>query len=212
MQSKKILIILLLVLFNSCIIKSIHPFYISEAITFEKSFIGVWSDTKNGKWEIISLKSEFEKDKEPKSQEDLKIYNQYKNGYFIKYTENNKEASFIGITFKINKELFIDFNLFDYNSEKLNSLAKLSVIETHTVAKVDIQKNGNVNLKWLDEDVITDLLEKEQLHLKHEKIGIQENLILTGSSDQLFKFLKKYSESDIKDKWKTSNECVLKKE
>ncbi|MCK0158606.1 hypothetical protein MWU65_15555 [Cellulophaga sp. F20128] len=209
MKIKNIIIALCILLFNSCVLKSLHPFYIASAVFYEASFIGNWEDAKQGKWEVTSLKEEFKKDKEPKFEYDKKIYEQYKDGYFIKYTENEKEASFIGVPFKINNELFINFNMVDYNSEDLNSLAKSNIIETHTVAKLDILENGNMSLKWLDEDRLTELFEKKQIQLKHEKVGINETLVLTASSKELFKFLKKYLESDNKDKWKTDKKFTL---
>tara|TARA_R110002049_G_scaffold280945_1_gene460402 strand:+ start:840 stop:1490 length:651 start_codon:yes stop_codon:yes gene_type:complete len=209
MKTKNLSIVLCFLLFNSCVLKSLHPFYIASAIYYEASFIGTWVDSKDGKWEVASLKEEFEKDKEPKTEDDKKIYEQYKDGYFIKYTENQKEASFIGVPFKINNELFINFNMVDYNSQDLNSLAKSNIIETHTVAKLDTLTNGRMSLKWLDEDRLGELFDKKQIQLKHEKVGINETLVLTGSSIELYKFLKKYLESDIKDKWKTDKKFTL---
>ncbi|MCL5247247.1 hypothetical protein M4I21_15600 [Cellulophaga sp. 20_2_10] len=209
MKAKNLLIAFCVLLFNSCVLKSLHPFYVSSAIFFEKSFTGNWVDSKNGKWDIVALNDEFKKEKEPMSEEDKKMFQQYKDGYFIKYVEDKKEATFIGIPFKVNNQLFIDFNLFEFDTGELNNLVKSNIIETHTVAKLELLNNGSVSLKWLDEDRLSELFEKNQIQLKHEKVGINKTLVLTGSSKELYKFLKKYLDSDIKNKWETDKKFTL---
>ena len=199
MKTKKIRIpffILMAFLLNSCIIKSLQPFYIASSLYYEESLIGKWEDNKKGKWEVVSFLSEFKKKKEPKDDEDKKFIELYKNGYFIKYIENEKEAVFVGMPFKIGSQLFIDFNLFSYDDDGLNNIVESNLLITHTVAKIDILTGKEVSISWLDENKITSLIGKNQIQIKHEKVGIMENVVLTASSKELHKFLKKYVASN----------------
>ena len=42
-------------------------------------------------------------------------------------------------------------------------------------------------------------------------MGIEETLLLTASSEQLYKFLKKYLSLKLEDKWKASDILTLSK-
>lgn len=211
MKAKYSITLIVLLLLNSCALKSLQPFYIKSAVSYQENFVGKWQDTDEGVWEVKALKDEFEKEKNPISKEDKQTFEQYKEGYFISYTKDDKNGTFLAMPFKVNNELFIDFVLFDYDTKSLNKLVKASIIETHTLAKVNFLKNGNVELKWFDEDKIKDLLDKNQLKIKHEELGLNETLLLTASSDELYAFLKKYTVSNTKDKWETDTEFILSK-
>ena len=41
----------------------------------------------------------------------------------------------------------------------------------------------------------------KKLRLKHEITGLDEDLVLTASSQELYNFLKKFMSSDFDDKW-----------
>lgn len=207
------LFVTMALLLNSCILKSLNPFYVDSAVFFENALIGKWVDHKKGKWEVASVKEEAKDGKGV--MKDIfgseELPKKYENGYFVKYTENNKDVIFFGMPFKINSQLFIDFNLFNFDSDSLNDLVRSNIIETHTLAKVDVLKNGDVSIKWLDDEKLVELFDKNQIQIKHEKVGVNEAMILTASSSELYKFLKKYIESDIKNKWKTDKEYMLSK-
>ena len=214
MKIKTVIIICLLVLFNSCIVKSLQPFYTQESIAFQKMFVGEWKDNKNNAWKVVSLKEEFKKDNKDQSElsaEDKEIFEKYKDGYFITYIKNEKEAVFIAMPFKINNQVFMDFIPFDYENLS-NDLVSQHLLKTHSVAKFDaLKENNEVKISWLDEDRLKALYENNQIQLKHEVIGLDEAFVLTASSEELYKFLEKYMASNIEDKWKSSNEYTLKR-
>jgi hypothetical protein len=214
MKIKTVIIISALVLFNSCIVKSLQPFYTQESIVFQKMFVGEWKDNKNNIWKVVSLKEEFKKDNKNQSElsaEDKEIFEKYKDGYFITYTKNEKETVFMAMPFKINDQVFMDFIPFDYDNLN-NDLVSQHLLKTHSVAKFDVLKENNeVKISWLDEDRLKALYKNDQIQLKHEVIGLDEAFVLTASSEELYKFLKKYIASNIEDKWKSSNQYTLKR-
>lgn len=202
------------VLLNSCIIKSIQPFYTAESLSYNAQLLGNWTDNKKGQWKVESLKSKFEEDRKEGvelSEYEIKTYNKYKDGYYIEYIKDNKIVGFIAMPFKIDEQYFLDFIPLEYEAEDLNKLAAQHLVNAHSVAKLDIDKGTNVSFYWLDEDNVKDLINAEKLRIKHETIGIQEDILLTASSSELYAFLKKYQKADIENKWKKSESLQLTK-
>ena len=117
MKTKSILLVLCVLLFSSCIVKSLQPFYIQSALEFQQVFVGVWEGKNNAKWEVSSIKEYFETEKADTTnkitEEDIKLYNRYKEGYYLSYIKEEKkdtiENHFIAMPFKAKNEILIDF-------------------------------------------------------------------------------------------------------
>ncbi|WP_299129228.1 hypothetical protein [uncultured Winogradskyella sp.] len=209
------------ILLNSCIVKSLQPFYIKKHLSFNKALLGNWVDNKKGQWtvEAISAKMEADKKSDAKfSDEDLKIYETYNKGYYITHLKKNKEAGFIAMPFKVNDTYFLDFIPIDIEDNEINSLAAKHLLKTHSVAKLNIKANKAVSLTWLNEERITTLFEEQKIRLKHEKIGFENDLLITASSEELYEFLKRALDMDMfttlkKDgeKWNSSDKLILTK-
>jgi hypothetical protein len=212
---KSILVVVsFLLLFSSCIVKSLQPFYIRESLSFNEDLIGSWTDNKKGQWTVESLKEKFEQDRKEgmkPSEEDMLAYETYKDGYYINYIKKEKEAGFIAMPFKIGEQYFLDFIPIEIEDEEINSLAAEHLLKTHSVAKLDINSNKEVVFSWLSEQRIQDILNESRMRIKHESIGPEETLLLTASSEELYAFLKKYLKANIEDKWKTSDQLNLTK-
>ena len=203
-KSKPILLFMLIFLLNSCIVKSLRPFYLSEYIKFNDDLIGNWTTGKSSTWEILSFKESWEKDNEGNTnlmKEDMEASEKYKNAYVVKYMSSEKEAFFLAMPFMVDEHLFLDFTPFEYEDSGINSLAAQHLLKTHSVTYVDFQNDGTIKLKWLDESVVKNLISEKKLRLKHEKTGIDEDFVLTASSEELYRFLKKFMKSDIENKW-----------
>ncbi len=214
MKIKTAFYICCLVILNSCIVKSLQPFYVPEAIAFQEAFIGEWNDNKKGNWKVTSLKEEFEKDNKDSSEisiEDRKVFEEYKDGYLITYTKNEKESTLIAMPFKIDNQVFIDFIPLEYKGSNSNNLIDQHLLKTHSVAKFDILEKNQVKVNWLDEERLKELFNNNQIQLKHEVIGLDESFVLTASSEELYRFLKKYMASGLKNKWETSQKFTLQK-
>jgi hypothetical protein len=204
--------VIVLLMLQSCIVKSIQPFYINEAVSFEPALLGKFNDNKNGSWEILSFKEAFEKDSpDPKkhSQDDIDALKKYKQTYVINQTKNEKEATFLVVPFKVENHIFLDFTPIAYDDSDSNPLALQHLLKTHSVAKLNKQKDGTLELQWLDEKPIESLLKNEQLKLKHERVGVDETLVLTATSQELYQFLVKFVKSDLENKWNDSETYKL---
>jgi len=214
MKTRSIIALLGLFLLNSCIVKSLRPFYTQKTIAFDTRLIGEWGDKNKGSWKIVASRDEFEKDSLTGGIriEDQRMYELFKDSYLIEYTSNNKFASFIGIPFKLGNQLFIDFMPIEYNNEKTNSLAGKHLIETHSLVKINQIADNTFHFAWFDEDHLKKLFKEKTIKLKHQQLGIDgEDFVLTASSEELQQFLIKYMKSENPEKWKTSTKYTLTK-
>jgi len=214
MKTRAIILTLTVLLFSSCIVKSLQPFYIKESLKFNEKLLGTWIDNKSGEWTVESVKNKFEADKKEGielSKEDIKAFEAYKQGYYIKYIKNKKEAGFIAMPFIVNEQFFLDFIPIEIEDDEINSLAAAHLLKTHSVAKLDNNSDDNIVFSWLSEERISDLFDTHKIRLKHETVGFDDDLLLTASSQELYAFLKKYMKSGIEDKWRKEDQLELTK-
>ncbi len=213
MKTKRIILILGLFLLNSCIVKSLFPFYTKSSISFEQRFIGIWNDDKLNRCEVFSFGEKYLEGLKVNSASELSKqeydeYIKYKEGYFVEISEAEKKATFVAIPFKIKNEIFLDFQLFDIDLSAINSLGATHLVGMHSLVKMEFSEDfGMVNLKWFGEKKLKQLLDQDKIKIKHEKTGVNDSgFILTASSEELQKFIKKYMDSNDKDKWATEIE------
>jgi len=226
MKTKSIIFLLGLFLLNSCIVKSINPFFTRDKVEYDRTLEGHWK-SKNGEWKIISLKDEIRnsylKDKKHSitkeldkgdvkfSKEDLDLMKKLKDTYVVYYTYYGDEAMFIATPFKVGDQLFLDFTPFDFDSDGINSMALQHLIKTHSVCMVEYDDSENLKFKWLSEDVVKDLMKNNKLKIKHQKIGLDDDFVLSASSNELYRFIEKFMASDIPNKWEKDQIYTLTK-
>jgi hypothetical protein len=87
----------------------------------------------------------------------------------------------------------------------------MHLIKTHSLAKLDMDSNNSISIKWLDEDKLKFLLNNDKIKIKHEKVGFDETILLKASSEELVKFIQKYMNSEDEEKWKTDTQFDLKR-
>ena len=206
MKSKHFVIVLALFLFSSCIVKSLYPFYIENKISFNEALIGSWIDQNEGKWLIESYKDKEKWKSENENQnkiteEDLLELEKYKDAYVLTYNHKENGALFIVMPFLVGNDLFVDFEPIYYESDGLNTLVAQHLFKTHSVAKVDLKVESGFDISFLSQSKVEELLRNDKLKIKHEKTYLDEDLLLTASSEELYKFLTKYQKADIHHKW-----------
>ncbi len=215
MKTKHVILILGLLIFNSCIVKSLNPFYTKENIEFTEDLIGEWTDKNNDTWTIKSVKEVSGKQKSSTnkiSEEEKNVLEEYKNSYLVEYKTKKQEKSFfIATPFKIGNQFFLDFIPVD--AEKIDlTLLKYHVIYTHSLVKLDILNDDSISIKWFDEKRLKKLFKEKKIKIKHKKVGImKDNVLLTATSEELEQFLKKYMVSSSTKKWETETKFTLTK-
>ncbi len=198
---------------SSCVVKSLNPFYTKKSISYDDRFVGKWIDSKKGIWKVLRFRDEITKNNpvEKMKKDDLQLYAAYKNSYYIQRQYKGEEALFLVTPFKINKQTFLDFYPLEYQDD-INNLLESHLIYTHSLVKYDVQKNGEIDIRWLDEDKIEALFKEKKIKIQHKKVGTLKNkYLLTATSNELEKFIEKYMNSKDKNKWDTSTKFTLTK-
>ena len=226
-----LLLVFSCVLLSSCFVKSLHPFYTKDTISFNKKLVGSWKDKGQGEWIIKSFKEEMFKEQKIKekeggiditttitiekpepSSEDFKLYQKYKDSYYVIYKKKGKESVFVAVPFTLKNQLFLDFTPLFVESDDLSSLTENHLVPSHSLVKLDILENGEISMRWLDESKIENLFKENKIKLKHEKTGFTgDDILLTATSKELQKFIKKFMSSKDEDKWTTDTDFILNK-
>ncbi|MAD97625.1 MAG: hypothetical protein CMB99_09905 [Flavobacteriaceae bacterium] len=200
-----------ILILSSCVVKSLNPFYTAKSISFDKRLIGNWTDKSKGRWQIVSVESMMEKDSTTNKIEESekKMYKAYKESYYITREYKGKETNYIVTPFKIKGESFLNFFPFE-NQDDVDVLLEKHTIYTHSLVKYEIDKEGRLSIRWLDEDKIEALFEQKKIKIQHHKIGLlKDKYLLSASSEDLEKFIEKYIGSNDEEKWKTDTKYTL---
>ena len=209
-------IICVALLFSSCILKSLYPFYTPDLLCYEPTLLGNWEDSEQGHWEILSGKDDLFNN--PPKQMDEEFYDKYikpyENGYIVNYTKDSITTYLGAMSFKINNQLFLDFVAFETDNQDSPALNLYNYhrINFHSLAKLDISSEKKLSIKWLPEDKVSDLIEEQKIKIKHEILvggPKRGDILITAPSEELVKFITKYMKSKDSDKWKTDVEFEL---
>ncbi|WP_299525813.1 hypothetical protein [Winogradskyella sp.] len=213
MKTRTSIILIGLALFlSSCIVKSIQPFYTAESQYFDDRLVGDFITKGKSTWKFLAFKTEWEKENQDKSKltkEDYEEFEQYKNAYYVEYISKGDEAYFIAMPFKVGEHLFLNFSPLYYDENDVNGMYAQHLLKTHSAAKVDFNKDDTIILSWISESVIKRLFNEQKIRLKHETVGVNEDLVLTASSEELHSFLKKFMSSEIENKWNKDDIVTL---
>lgn len=211
------LLVLVMAIFvlNSCIVRSLYPFYTKDTISFKREFLGVWEDDSDpsSQWIIGSIKDYYQEERKydslllsPKEKED---YNMLMGGYVVITKQKNDVAIFIAMPFKINNQLFLDFKPFTSSCHCGVDLVEYHNVVTHSLVKFDVLNNNRVSIKWFSSKKMKSLFDNNKINIKHEKYDSE--YLITASSEELQKFIAKYMVSNETEKWKTDVAYNLKR-
>lgn len=215
MKTRNIILVLSFIFFNSCVVKSLHPFYTKETVSFKRELLGKWRDNHKDSWKIFKFEEKFTEDNTTEETSDFfnKILEKYKNSFYIVYEQKTKVSHFLATPFIVNDQLFLDFIPLGLEDENLNSLFSSHLVYTHSLVKLNIKSNNTLEIKWFDEDELKNLFDENRIKIKHEKTGLlNDKILLTASSKEIQKFLKKYLATESAKKWETSTKFTLTKD
>jgi len=199
-------------LLTSCIVNSLHPFYTNDVLYYEPKFEGNWVDNDNGVWNVKPFNEVFKELEKDLDKETFERYNKYNNiSYIVSYEKDSAKAGFLVVPFKIKNQTFLDFSPIEDNEslKGVNSLYSNHLIYSHSLVKLDMDSKDKISIKWLDSDKLEALMKANKIKIKYEKIGVDDDVVLTASSEELVKFIEKYMNSEDEKKWETRTEFSL---
>lgn len=158
----------ILIIMVSCLVTSIHPLYTGQDSIYKPELEGTWYNDEE-KSQLTFEKSE-------------------KNTYTMIYTEKETSGQFKVSLVKLDTNLFLD--IYPQQFSEKNEFLKLHFIPAHSFAQIWIEQNNLrfaiLNYQWLKENV-----EKGKIKISHEIED--DSIILTASTAELQKFIKKYA-------------------
>jgi hypothetical protein len=173
----------LALLVQSCLVKSLHPFFAEKDVVFKPELLNTWTDQDSGKWIILPVKEK-------------------PNAYEMKFRKEEKEATFMVHLFKLEGEMYLDFLPLSSNTPSID-IFNLHLFPSHSVAKVTMISKDEVLIKWFNEEWLRTLFTQNRIKIAHEEILDEmakdpddKTYILTASTEELQKFLVKYGNED----------------
>lgn len=184
-RSKLIILTLALTAMSSCLVSSLHPFYKEKDKKFDTNMVGNWVDGDSCIWTIHpNMVSEGFMEPEV-----------HDSSYTITYYEDENTKSILTTTlFQLNGVDYVDFTP-DPNEDHCSSdMTAFHHVPVHTLARVQYCKDS-ILLYWYGDIWLSELFEQNRIRIKHEPVeGLAyERQLLTASTDELQKFIKKYA-------------------
>ena len=200
-QIKITIAIFTTVFFTSCV-TSLHPLVTNNNVVEENRIAGLWKyEDMNLKVEPL-LKSELYELLKSKNDSNGNPLRGEKDSlllvksYSLAYIKNGIHYYMLASFTRVNNALFIDLLPVDIFSPDSTEVISPGVKETHSFAKVIFQSNNQVQLNFLSPDFIEKQLRQERVAIKHEKIEMTGDFLITASSEDLRHFLTKYEKDD----------------
>ncbi len=170
--TRKLLFYLLAAILGGCV-PSLHPLYTDKDLTFEEKLSGSWSDSEQI-WK-------FEGDSEEKSYE------------LIILDKDLKKGEFTAHLVKIDNMLFLD--LFpEKPGLQAHDFYKFHLLRVHTFVRVE-QIEPTLQMQMMNPDTIKQMLKNDPNLIKHEIVE-EDRIILTASTEQLQKLMKKHANDE----------------
>ncbi len=178
--------ILLLVLLQGCIVKSLHPFFRVEDVVFRKELLNKWTDQEGYGWEILPVK-------ENKMAYELK-----------RYRGGKADQVFVAHLFSLSNQLYIDIFPIAKEEDSGDALMfDMHLMPTHSIARVESLTDKEVKIRWLNEKWLRSLFSQNKIKISHEVVRdpiVQDDsnmsFVLTAPTEELQKFIEKYGDED----------------
>jgi hypothetical protein len=172
---------ILVVLLQGCIVKSLHPFYKESDVVFRKQLVNTWVDQDSNRWVI-------------------KPFAKKPNAYEMHWRHHGeKDVVMLANLFTLNGNLYFDFYPLSDNREEQLVIFDLHLTPTHSIAKVQVLNENEVQIQWFNEEWLRSLFEQNRIKISHEAVRDEDSqnpgdkyYVLTASTDELQKFIIKY--------------------
>lgn len=165
---------LIISLFCTSCLSSLHPLYTRDTQVFETGLLGHWEkDDQSFLFEKAGKRKEY-----------------YKLTHTDK-SENEVTESEVHLV-KLNGHYYLDFTRWTDYGDLFDVNVLAPQVDVHNFARV-IWDDQNIEIIFFDGDEIAGLLEERRARIKSEKIG-HENYVLTAQPKELQEFVVKYAD------------------
>ncbi len=170
---------------TGCLVSSLHPFFKPKDKIYDPAFVGNWIDGDSCIWTI-----------QPRVMPEYFLGPEKKDSTYMitYYEEEDAWGEFRGTLFQLKGVSYVDFYPASNEDNYTTELINWHHIPTHTLARVQYNRDS-ILIYWFAEEWLNDLFEQNRIRIKHETVNAPDfdRHILTASTDELQKFIKKYA-------------------
>jgi len=143
----------------------------------------IWGEEKTDTIQHITYTESFTGDEKMDS-----TYN------IVYYEDEHAKAELIGTLFQLNGITYVDFVPDPDGDHSSSEVTSWHHIPVHTLARVQVNKDS-ILLFWYGDEWLNELFEQNRIRIKHETVESldYDRHVLTASTDELQKFIKKYA-------------------
>ncbi len=188
-------ILVLILLFSGCYLKSVHPLVTTEQAVLLDGLEGRW-ETESQRWTFINDPrnlpnldlstfdiEDFSVDEDEDITEKLYLV------LYEDFEDKSIDSSiYIGAVGEFNGAHFLDLSVFDIGSS--SNLKQAHYFPVHTFSKLHVV-NDTLNIEFFKDSWIEELIENNRIRIKHEKENGE--ILVTASTNELQKFVTKYA-------------------
>ena len=202
-HSLRIFTILVMVSMSGCLVSSLHPFFKQKDKIFDPALVGAWIDGDSCIWtitpdtfrEILWGENKTDSIHHVTYTESSPGKEKMDGTYNITYYEDqDSKAELTATLFLLNGVSYVDFVPDPDGDHSSSDLTAWHHIPVHTLARVQYNKDS-ILLYWFADEWLMELFEQNRIRIKHETIEAldYDRHVLTASTDELQKFIKKYA-------------------
>jgi hypothetical protein len=186
---------LFLVIFLSSCLATLYPIFHKEEAIFNKTLLGYWKCIDKAK--NISF-TEFRKIPEDRKAElPPGIREISDKGYFVSRLDSVRKVTSQHFVFlvKIGKNHYLDYYPAEMPSQKnVSKPYRDHHIKIHSNYRFDLKDDDHFEIKLFDQSFVEKLLSDNKINIRYEADD-DGNKLITASTDDLKKFITKYSDN-----------------
>lgn len=185
MKNKILLLALVMFLFQGCIIHSLYPLYTDDTIITNENIEGFWSVETSNPTEDVECPSGM-------------LFEKVENTdhYYMTICEDGVSSKFETHLVQIGKYTYLDmYPERDHPREKGKEnkvgYSDIHLVPTHSFTRIKVSEK-NLILESFKAEWLEKLFKQRKIRIKHEIV--EDEILLTASSEDLQKFVKKYAD------------------
>ena len=179
LKSISVVTVILIVLVNSCTVKSLFPLFTENDLILNHHVLGAWDMGDSTIWT-------FEQAKEEKDGKKIT-----KNYYDLTVDEKGDVAKLKAHLFTLGDYTYFNFYLEELSTE--NKMAIYTMLPVNTFARAEIYQDS-IRISLFDPEFITGLIENKKTRIKH--VITDDHLLITAPTEDIQKFVIKYQDDE----------------
>jgi len=185
--------ILLLFIFSSCLITSLHPLYTKDDLVFNKNLLGTWIDNDSSTWILEPYyKSEIDIFGSP-TKKDSSLTKNTETYKLTLISEKGKGELLLHLA-KLNNHIFIDFFPFIDTEKYLdNYFTGMHFLPVHSFGIVNIT-DTLVKINLLSAEWLVDKVDAKEVNLSIQELD-ENGEIIISSTPEIQEFLINYADN-----------------